>query len=307
MNTRELEYLLMIAKEQSISRAAEKLYVTQPALSLFLTRLESGLGTELFSRTQAGLLPTYAGERYISMAQKILKNYRDFEQELCEINMLQRGRLNIGASAHIGSLVLPQVLPAFNRLYPNIEVSIHEGSSKVLEQLLEENAIDAALMHLPLKTAANYTEIKRERYVMAFSRDHRLNQFTYEKPGESYPFIDVKAAAGEKFVLSFPWQRVRQISDRILEKAGIEPEIILTTSSVQTALRFAGVGLGVTFLPETYIQLFQNTYDPIFCYMEDIYEAGWTFVIAYPRGVSLSGPARAFVDLVRDQMTEEGA
>ena len=64
MNTRELEYILAIAKEKSISKAAEKLYVTQPALSLFLTRLESQLGTPLFIRGASGLIPTFAGERY---------------------------------------------------------------------------------------------------------------------------------------------------------------------------------------------------------------------------------------------------
>lgn len=70
MNTRELEYILAIAKEKSISKAAEKLYVTQPALSLFLTRLESQLGTPLFIRGASGLIPTFAGERYIQMSRR---------------------------------------------------------------------------------------------------------------------------------------------------------------------------------------------------------------------------------------------
>ena len=75
-------------------------------------------------------------------------------------------------------------------------------------------------MHLPLKhIEANYVEIARERYVMAFSKDHPLNRKLYPREGETYPYIDPHAAAGQKFVLSFPYQRVRQISDRILEKA----------------------------------------------------------------------------------------
>ena len=301
MNTRELEYILAIAKEKSISKAAEKLYVTQPALSLFLTRLESQLGTPLFIRGASGLIPTFAGERYIQMSRKVLKDYRDFEQELCDISSLHMGRLKVGTSAHIGSYVLPQVIPLFNRTYPNIEVSISEGNSQVLEHMISGNELDVALMHLPLKhIEANYVEIARERYVMAFSKDHPLNRKLYPREGETYPYIDPRAAAGQKIVLSFPYQRVRQISDRILEKAGITPDIILTTSSVQTALRFAGVGLGVTFLPESYIQLFRCTHEPVFCYMDDDFEAYWTFVVVYPGDVTLSGPARAFIELTKE-------
>lgn len=107
------------------------------------------------------------------MSQKVLKDYRDFEQELCDISSLHMGRLKVGTSAHIGSYVLPQVIPLFNRTYPNIEVSISEGNSQVLEHMISGNELDVALMHLPLKhIEANYVEIARERYVMAFSKDH---------------------------------------------------------------------------------------------------------------------------------------
>jgi len=300
MNTRELEYILAIAKESSISKAAEKLFVTQPALSLYLARLEGQLGTPLFSRTSGGLVLTFAGERYLHMCQKVLKDYRDFEQELCDISALHMGRLKVGASAHIGSYVLPEVIPVFKEKYPNIELSISEGSSKTLEQMLNNNEIDVALMHLPLKDIeTNYAEIAKERYVMAFSKGHPLGAKLYRKEDEKYPYIDPKEAASEKFVLSFPYQRVRQISDRILTKAEIIPELILTTSSVQTALRFAGVGLGVTFLPESYIKLFRFTHEPVYCYMEDFYEAFWTFIVAYPKDVTLSGPAQTFIELTR--------
>lgn len=300
MNQRELKYILEIAKEKSISKAAEKLYVTQPALSLFLTRLENQLGTPLFSRTARGLIPTFAGERYILMCRKILKEYRNFELELCDIDTLNMGRLKVGTSAHIGSYVLPQVIPLFNQTYPNIEVSITEGSSQTLEHMINSCELDVALMHLPFKDIeANYMEIARERYVMAFAQKHPLSEKLQHKKGQKYPFIDPREAGKERFVLSFPYQRVRQISDRILQNAGITPNIILTTSSVQTALRFAGVGLGVTFLPESYIKLFRCTHNPVFCYMEDRFEAYWTFVTVYPKDVTLSGPAKAFIQMTK--------
>ena len=124
MNTRELEYILAIAKEKSISKAAEKLYVTQPALSLFLTRLESQLGTPLFIRRGLRSHPHLCRERYIQMSRKVLKDYRDFEQELCDISSPAHGPPE---GWHLRPHRLLRAAPGdplFNRTYPNISLHL---------------------------------------------------------------------------------------------------------------------------------------------------------------------------------------
>lgn len=131
---------------------------------------------------------------------------------------------------------------------------------------------------------------------MVLAGDHPLATKAYRKDGFSRLFIDPKNAEKAQFILARPEQRVRQISDRILAKAGIEPNIRLVTSSVQTALCLSGCGLGITFMPESYIPLFNVRKDTLFCYLEDEYEAVWTFSIVYPEGVALSTPARFFLN-----------
>ncbi|MDD3253599.1 MAG: LysR family transcriptional regulator [Lachnospiraceae bacterium] len=308
MNNKDLEYVLVLAEEKNISSAAKRLFISQPALSLFLSRLEKSLNVTLFTRSTGGLILTYAGERYVAMAQQIEKLYETFEEELESIHSLNRGRLTIGTSAHIGSLCLPQTLPAFEERYPNITVDITEGNSQMLERKLALDELDLALLHLPFKEFEPpcYEVIGKDRYVMAFAKNHPLNQYVYSKAGEKYPYIDPEMAKGEKFILSFPWQRVRQITDRILRNAEITPEIVLTSSSVQTTLRFASAGMGITFLPESYIQLFRCEGDPVFCYMEDFYQAVWTFVIAYSKAGTYSLPAKAFVKHASDYFAERG-
>lgn len=296
-DSREFDYILAIAEEKSLSRAAERLYITQPALSLFLTRLEDRMQVKLFSRTRKGLIPTYAGERYLEHIQHVMALENSFDQELCEICMERKGILRIGTSPHIGSVILPDVLTAFQKAYPNIEVRITEGTSHDLERLVDSMKIDLALMHLPYHCEhAQYERIFDDRYVMVLAGNHPLAQWAYEKEGFDRPFIDPRHAAQAQFILARPEQRVRQISDRILAKAGIEPNIRLVTSSVQTALRLSGYGLGITFMPESYIQLFNVRGDTMFCYLEDEYEAVWTFSIVYPEGVTLSTPARFFLN-----------
>lgn len=297
MDNREFEYILAIAEEKNLSKAAERLFITQPALSLFLTRLEERMQVRLFDRTRKGLVPTYAGEKYLEHIQRVIALEHSFDQELCEICMERKGVLRVGTSPHIGSVILPDVLTAFQKEYPNIEVRITEGTSHDLERLVDGLKVDLALMHLPHHCEhAEYERISDDRYVMVLAGDHPLATKAYRKDGFSRLFIDPKNAEKAQFILARPEQRVRQISDRILAKAGIEPNIRLVTSSVQTALCLSECGLGITFMPESYIPLFNVRKDTLFCYLEDEYEAVWTFSIVYPEGVALSTPARFFLN-----------
>lgn len=300
MNTKHLEYIMMIEQERSISKAAKKLFMTQPALSTFLAREESAVGLPLFERSSEGLVPTYAGECYLTMAKEVIKLNRRLSQELCEIEKSYRGRVTIGTTVHIGTCVLPELISTFQQYYPNIEINIIEGSSHILETEIERGNVDLALMHLPLRQGnADYVEIARERYVMTFSKTHALYSKIYYKEQERYPYIDVREARNEKFILAHPNQRVRQVSDEILFNAGFIPEIALMTSSVHTALDLAGIGLGVTFLPESYIHLFNRRYDTVFCYMEDEFRGFWSFAVVYPRHIQLSKPVEKLIEITR--------
>ena len=300
MNSKEQEYILTIARERSLSRAAEKLFITQPALSLFLSRLEEQLQIRLFERTSRGLTLTYAGERYVAFARNCLAMERSFDQELCDIQACRKGRIRIGTSPHIGSIVLPEILPDFQRKYPNIDVEITEGTSFDLEQIINHNEADLVLMHLPMKNCqGNVIPICKDRYVMVFSADNPLSQKIYYKPGIYRPFIDPKEAVDQQFVLAHPHQRVRQIADQILKQAGILPNIRLESSSVQTALRFSGFDMGVSFMPESYIPLFNVRRKTLFCYLEEEYKAYWTFCLVYPKNAILSTPLQFLVDMTK--------
>lgn len=301
MTTKECEYMIALANENNITKAAEKLYITQPALSLFLTRFEQDLGVVLFDRTKDGLIPTYAGQRCLSVARKMLMLEREFHQDLADINANKKGILKVGTSAHIGSLILPDVLNQFYKDYPNIEVEISENRSGILEELIQTNSIDVALMHLPLQNVvAKHEFIFKDRYLMTFHQENDLASKIYYKKNEKYPYIDPSESQGQKFILAFPDQRVRHISDHILARANVIPNIQLITSSVQTAMRFAARNLGVTFVPESYLSLFKYSDKLMFCYMEEKYQPYWIFSMVYPKDTVVSVPLRRFIDISKE-------
>lgn len=302
MLQQELQYMLTIAREKSISRAADKIHITQPALSLYLSRLEKQLGTPLFDRKRMEL--TYAGQQYIKMALQVERLYRNFELELCSINQQQAGILTIGTSPHIGSNILPYVLPIFKRAYPHIQIHLVEGRTNELEKKMSKNEVDLSLIHLPFNDEQfPYEYIGKAPFVLAMKKNHPLLEKAYKKPDSNKLYLPLSALADEDFIMAFPHQGVRRITDRILAKAGIKPHIVMNTSSVETAALLAGAGLGVYFLPEDYISLFNyGEYEPAYCYFEDECDVYWEFVIAHTHKDinNLSGAEKLFIKLSKE-------
>ena len=147
MTTRELLYIKTIADEKSMTRAAQKLFVTQPSLSHCVMTLEQQLGTRLFTRTAGGLVLTYAGEKYYRMACEVLRVYAAFESEINEERALSQGRVTVGITNYLATAHLPRMLPAFHREHPGIEVRICEETTDQVERSLLSGRLDFAILH----------------------------------------------------------------------------------------------------------------------------------------------------------------
>ena len=175
MTSKELLYVKTVADERNISRAAKKLYIAQPSLSQSIQRIEESVGTPLFNRTNTGLSLTFAGERYYHMASQILKIYEDFELEISDINDMKTGRIHMGTTNHLGTIVLPQVMKKFRQICTYVELHVSEENTAVLEQLLLSGELDFCIMHAPKKNAhpqIQYDIMNKDPFVIALSPDH---------------------------------------------------------------------------------------------------------------------------------------
>ncbi|MBS6646585.1 MAG: LysR family transcriptional regulator [Clostridiaceae bacterium] len=304
MTSKELLYVKTVADEKSISQAAKKLFIAQPSLSQSLQRIEETLGTQLFNRTTSGLTLTFAGERYYHMASQILKMYEDFEIEISDINNLKTGRIHLGITNHLGTLTLSKVLPKFRDIGSHVDLIISEENSSTLEQLLLSGELDFAIMHAPksnIQPQLHYDIMKKDPFVIAISPDHPLVKKAKKEPGYPYPVLDIKLLKNETFLMLHKQQRIRQVTDSVLAKAGIhQPKIGLTLRNYETAQLLAAQGLGITLVPLQYSQIAPSDYLPTILSIDEKYDASWDMSIATLKNSFLSKADQLFIQLVKE-------
>lgn len=303
MTSKELLYVKTVADEKSISKAAKKLYMAQPSLSQSIQRLEGSLGTQLFNRTANGLTLTFAGERYYQIASQILKIYEDFEVEVSDINNLRAGKIHIGITPHLGTIVLTKVLPEFRKQCPYIEIYVTEDNSTKLEQKLLSGELDFAVMHSPkenFQPQINYNVIGKDPFLLTMSRNHPLVEKARVIDGYPYPVLDIMLIKEEPFIMLHKQQRIRQVADSVLKKAKItQPNIALTVKNFETAQLLASQGIGITFIPMQYSLIPSAEYTPAFLSIDKKYDASWDTCIATSKWGFLSKADGLFIEQIK--------
>lgn len=206
MDLKELDYIVTVANEGSISRAAEKLFMAQSSLSQAVRLFEQDLGTPIFVRTARGVRPTSAGEAFIFHARQILQQYQEARSEASDIENLKGGTVIFGISTYRGTYLLPPVLKKFHALYPRVHVEICEMDSIDLENKILEGLLDLALIAAPpvrIKHGVDF--LMRDEIMIATTADHPVMAFA--KPCESEPeqmWIDLKDTAPFEYILGPP-------------------------------------------------------------------------------------------------------
>lgn len=172
MNPKHAQYMITVFQEGSITNAAKKLYVSQPSLSQMVKLVETNLGTPIFNRSTDPLTLTYAGEKYIEAAQKILTINANLAREIEEINDEEHGKIRLGIPVQRGMQVLPYALPKFFELYPHVDVEISEHGSQATEKLVLDGSVDMACMTtVPKHDELKYIIVEKEELVLLASKN----------------------------------------------------------------------------------------------------------------------------------------
>lgn len=295
MDFREFRYMIAVADCQSITKAAAKLYVSQPSLSHLIARVEQELGLKLFDRTAYPIRLTYAGERYVDTARKTLMLDDDMRREFMDISEGRKGRITVGIPTERGGYMLPGILTRFKKEFPGIEVSVLEGSS----ELLIDSVLKGQTNFIIIPETQKVPELEQEliyREELFFIAGHEMvKEFNCCLDSHT---VNPEKLSGMPFVLQNRGHSIRKIADSIFKKYQIIPQVVMETHSSLTAATMAAAGSAVTIVPARTVEMVNQT-DGYGIYSIGEPPVTWDVMACYRKDAYLDKTQRRFITIAQ--------
>lgn len=249
MDTQNLQAFLAVADTQSFSRAAEQLYLTQPAVSKRIATLESQVGTRLFDRIGRRIALTEAGSVLLPQAQRILFSVEDSRRALANLSGQVGGKLTLATSHHIGLHRLPPLLKQYTQRHSEVELDLHFLDSEQAYQGVLDGTLEMAVVTLAPHPheQLQVVELWRDRLCFACATDHPLNQ---QPPQSELSLTDL---CEYNCVMPGAKTFTGSLIAKRFSEAGLELPVSMATNYLETLKMMCSVGLGWSLLPEKMI------------------------------------------------------
>lgn len=272
MDIRNPEYILEIARQASITRAAEKLYVTQSTLSQYLLKAEAEVGTPLFLREKGGLVPTDAGRLYLRAAEDILRIRRSAEEGISALR--NEGIIRLGCSSW-GLELVARSLPDFKARFPAVTLKLFENTYAPMKKQLNAGMLDMAIMAIVPEDdlpSQGYTHMCYEELVLILPACHPFYQ---TDPGRTH--VRREVLAGElrsaSFIFGDDGSTIRRMEDQLFSTLMHRPNVVCEMSHHDLTQKMVAAGVGAAIVPEVDLLGLPNVrvfrFDPPLC-REDI-------------------------------------
>ncbi len=241
MTLNELRYVVAVAQERNFRRAAEKCFVTQPALSLAIRKLEDELGVRIFERNQTEVAVSVLGRRIVEQAQRVLEEAQRLKEIAAQGKDPLVGPLRLGAIFTVGPYLLPTLIPALHQSAPAMPLEIEENTTAQLETLLRNGKLDAILIALPFGDASIAAQpLYDEPFAVVVPENH---------PWASRHSVKAKELAKERVLLL---NSGHCFSNQVVEacpELSRKGEDVQQGNSLETIRSMVASGLGITVLP----------------------------------------------------------
>ncbi|EQV91565.1 HTH-type transcriptional regulator xapR [Escherichia coli KOEGE 71 (186a)] len=243
-----LRYFLAVAEELHFGRAAARLNMSQPPLSIHIKELEQQLGTLLFVRHLRSVALTHAGKILLEESRRLLANASQALARVEQIGRGEAGRIELGV---VGTAMWGRMRPAMRRFLkecPNVHVSFREKSPGMQMALLERRELDAGIWRMAIEPTAGFTSLRlhKSSFLVAIPEDHHLASRTA---------IPLTALRNEYFVTLPSVHSDWAFLQRVCQHAGFLPMIVREAVEPQTVLAMISMGLGVTLMADSYAQM----------------------------------------------------
>ena len=292
MELRQLEYFQMASRLRNITRAAERLRVSQPNITVAIKKLEAELGIQLFDRSQKQLSLTPEGAVFLNRVELALRNIQDAVLEVNDYKQLQKGTIKIGIPPMMGAYLFPRIFSSFQRRYSHLDIFMHEEGSVSIREQLEQDELDFGIVIL--SGASNHLQLlpmAKSQIVCCVPENSELAKKSA---------LTLRDIADTNVVMLKEGSFLRQTILTKLREANITPNIVLESNQVITLKGLVANGVGVAFLLDMVVEDTPGIKaiplaDPIFV------DVG----LAWKKDRYISKAAQSFIDFCKDLLKKK--
>lgn len=263
-------YIIAIYKEGSFSKAAQRLYISQPSLSASVKRIEDKISVPLFDRSTTPVSLTEAGQEYIRCALEIQAKEQNFERYISDYTHTIKGTIRIGGTSLFASFMLPFMISEFNSIHPHVTFEIIEDNTKNLIEKLSMGILDIIIDNAVINnTAIRSTVCTTETLLLAVPREFPINEklekfrlsakdIKEQKHLTGKYDVDLSHFADSTFVLLHPENDTGRRANMLFKKHGLNPKTTFFLDQQVTAYNTSRTGIGISFVSDTLIKQFES-------------------------------------------------
>lgn len=253
MNLTQMEWILMVAKSGNLTDVAQKLFISQPALSQTLATVEEEIGAPIFDRRAQPMRLTPEGECFVRAAHDILRTSQLMLQDIHNVKSGARGKIIIGSSIPRCRSVWSRLLPVMVETYSNVTMHFIDGKSTDFERMILNGKLDFALSNSPPDSSRiGCYLLNEERYYLVANRHsafaQKLDSIRFAAGNPAFPF-SLKLAKDERFILLDPLRNSRVAFNHMVREVGFTPCIAIEAYNSDIALEYTEASLGISLVP----------------------------------------------------------
>lgn len=261
-----MKYVYAVYQEKSFSKAAEKLFISQPSLSANVKREEEIVGYPIFDRSTKPVSLTEPGARYIQAAERIMTVESEFAEFMNDWGHLRTGSLVLGGSSLYSSWVLPPLMGKFAEDYPQVHLELVESNTAKLETMLQNGEIDLVMDNSEWDMKIFDRQVYRQEHLVlavpkSFEINKGLEEFQITEQSihdqsflkDSVPTVDLSLFRREPFILLKPRNDTRLRAMRLCGKYNFTPDILFELDQQMTSYNITSSGMGISFISDTLI------------------------------------------------------
>lgn len=242
MNLRDLQYLVAVADHQHFAKAAETCFVSQPALSMQIKKLEDELGVQLFERTNKTVMVTAVGQAVTARARVILQEAADLKALARSYQDPFAGELHIGAFPTLAPYFFPHILPKITQAYPDLKLLLVEEKTELLIDKLRDGTLDMAFLALPIKTDGLAVHpLFKDPFLLAVPYNHPL---AHKKTATQADLSE------QELLLLEEGHCLREQSLEVCSLMGLSAHGDFRATSMETLRHMVAAGSGITLIPQ---------------------------------------------------------